>query len=225
MYGQSQAMLKRSITRYIVKQGLRPGDPLPNEADLMRALGVSRHPLRESVKSLQGLGILEIRPGRGTFVGQAGLAPLEETLSFQLSMSAADDLTTARELLQVREVLELGLTQSVMDSIERIDFGALESAVQTMESEAAAGRYCSDADRAFHRELYKPVDNDLLLQLLDVFWKVFKRVDDLLPASQHSPVTVASWHREIIDILQKRDVTRFRLSMQNQFAEIHQRFS
>ena len=62
------------IKQYIVDNALRPGDPLPTEFDLSRSLGISRNSLREALKALETIGVVETRHGLGSFVGHA-LAP------------------------------------------------------------------------------------------------------------------------------------------------------
>ena len=67
----------------ILDRRLRAGAPLPTEAELMEDLGVSRNSVREALKALQALDIVEIRHGYGTYVGQASLTPLIDGLTFR----------------------------------------------------------------------------------------------------------------------------------------------
>ena len=74
------------IKQLIATNGLRPGGCLPSESDLCDSLGVSRSSLREAVRTLSTLEIVEVQHGRGTFVGNATLRPLVETLAFRMNM-------------------------------------------------------------------------------------------------------------------------------------------
>src|SRR5215471_3539788 len=60
--------IQEEIKGYVIRNNLRPGDPLPSEGDLARQLGIGRNSVREAVKSLEVLGILEARAGSGLFV-------------------------------------------------------------------------------------------------------------------------------------------------------------
>ena len=55
--------VQEKIKSYVIENGLRPGDPLPSEADFAQQLGVSRNSVREAAKSLQTLGYIEARVG------------------------------------------------------------------------------------------------------------------------------------------------------------------
>src|SRR5690606_5312513 len=104
-----QRALQDAIKALIVERGLAPGAALPPEFELMEGLDVSRHPLREAMKELEALAIVDIRHGHGTYVGSVSLSGLEAGLAFRSALSVHGDLADIRNLLEVREVLENGL--------------------------------------------------------------------------------------------------------------------
>lgn len=81
------------IKRYILDERLRPGDPLPTEPALCEALGASRSSVREAVKILDALDIVDVRHGHGTYVGRLSLSALVESLTFRGLLSPT---TTSR---------------------------------------------------------------------------------------------------------------------------------
>ncbi len=103
----------------------------------MEDLGVSRNSVREALKALQALDIVEIRHGYGTYVGQASLTPLVDGLTFRTLALLGDDAHALGEILQVREVLEEGLIRRITPPLTDADLDALEEIVVRME---AAGR-------------------------------------------------------------------------------------
>ena len=77
------SQIQREVMQLILDRKLRAGAPLPTEAELMEDLGVSRNSVREALKALQALDIVEIRHGYGTYVGEASLTPLVDGLTFR----------------------------------------------------------------------------------------------------------------------------------------------
>src|SRR5258708_4187576 len=100
------AELSEAIVDLITEQNLLPGAPLPTEAQLTADLQTSRGPLREALKALQAQGIVEVRHGYGTFVGPASADAMLPWLTFR-----ARSASTLADLLDLRELLEIGLTR------------------------------------------------------------------------------------------------------------------
>lgn len=221
----NQRALQESIKRLIVERGLTAGSPLPPERELTEELAVSRHPLREAMKALEALGIVDIRHGHGTYVGSVSLSGLEAGLAFHSVLSARGDLSDIRDLVEVRQVLETGLIPRVLAAYDDIDIAALTGAVEAMETAAAAGEYEPDADWRFHEALYRPLHNKLVLDLLKVFWRVFDSLNPHLPREQDSPRTNAGWHRAILDALTRRDEAALTAAVTEHFRGIRARVS
>jgi len=221
----NQLALQDAVKRLIIVGGLEPGAPLPTEFELMRELGVSRNPLREAMKALEALGIVDIRHGYGTYVGSGVLSGLEAGLAFRGELSAQGDLTDIRDLLEVREVLESGLVGRTLAAYDQLDIAALETCVEAMEREAEHGRYAPEQDWAFHETLYRPLGNQLVLDLLQVFWRVFRSLDDRLPRAGDTPAETARWHRTILDALRARDEPALRAAVIEHFRGIRARLS
>ena len=76
--------VQTAIRNFIADNNLRTGDALPPETQLTKQLGVSRNAIREAVKSLEMVGIVEVRRGSGLFVGDFSLDPLLDNLPYGL---------------------------------------------------------------------------------------------------------------------------------------------
>jgi DNA-binding FadR family transcriptional regulator len=219
----NQRALQEAIKRLIVDRGLAPGTLLPTEAELMQQLDVSRHPLREAMKALEALGIVDIRHGYGTYVGSVPLSALEAGLAFRSALSMQGDHADIHNLLEVRQVLEAGLVRRVLDAHDLLDFAGLEATVAGMEREAEQGRYAPELDWTFHETLYRPLGNQLVLDLLQVFWRVFNALDEQLPRAAETPQVTARWHRQILDALRARDESAMRAAVDEHFRGIRAR--
>jgi DNA-binding FadR family transcriptional regulator len=219
----NQQALQQAIREYIVESRLDPGVPLPAEAELMDRFGVSRHPLREAMKALEAVGIVDIRHGYGTFVGSGSLASLRDGLQFRAALSLHGDLAAIRELLQVRRALETGLVDEVLAHRDELDLPALRVAVDRLEKAATTDEYQADADWTFHRLLYEPIGNGLVLEMLEVFWTVFHRLDRVLPVGSATPPVIAGWHVEILGAIESGDRDRLSAAVAAHFDGISER--
>lgn len=208
----------------ILDRKLRPGALLPTEAELMEELGVSRNSVREALKALQALDIVEIRHGYGTYVGQASLMPLADGLTFRTLVQLADDTHALAEILQVREVLEEGLVRRVAVLLTDDELSQLEALVRKMEESAGTGAAFPDLDREFHETLYRSLGNELVPQLLGAFWNVFHRVAGVRGwARDPAPEVTVRRHRDIVTALRARDVERAQRAMADHFRGIEAR--
>lgn len=209
--------LQERIVDLIHDQGLAPGAPLPTEPQLMAALGASRNSVREAVRALQALGIVEIRHGRGTFVGEAPLTVLTPSLTFHVrARSTTPGVTALRELVQVRELMEVGLIGTVADDISPARLAALEALAARMGDDP-------EADRAFHALLYESCGNELVLQLIQVFWDVYHRVENTLEPPVHQAARTIANHLAIVDALRTGDAEAAREAMRRHFDDVRAR--
>lgn len=214
--------LTNDITALILERGLLPGDPLPTEQDLMAELGVGRNSLREAIKVLQALGIIDTRHGFGMFVAQDNLNALYDSLAFRGQMSLRHHGHEASELVDVRQALETGLIGLAIHAVTEQHLAALEQCVSAMEERAARGESFIEQDKDFHRILFEPLDNRLLSNLLGVFWDVYRTIYDAIDTDPQitQPVKTAQDHRDILDAVRKQDITTARALISEHFHGI-----
>jgi DNA-binding FadR family transcriptional regulator len=212
--------IKEQIKRIIVERGLQTGDPLPTEAELVRILGVSRNTLREAIRSLQTLGMVAVRHGHGTFVGDFSMDPLVDGLTFRILSDMKRSIRTVHELLELRQVIESGLITRVVGQLTAEDLAELRQLVAGMEMRAMHGEAAPIEDRAFHEALYRPLENGLVIQLLQAFWDVFRSVRDKLPGIPPPLTVTAAQHREILDAVESRDPITAAQAMTEHFRGI-----
>lgn len=211
------------IKAYIVQHGLVPGDPLPTEFEFVRQLGISRNSLREALKSLETVGIVETRHGLGSYVGRASLEPLIAGMAFNLVQGINEDTRTLRELLELREILEVELVRRVIGRHTPEQLDALEAIVAAMEEQAASGVADTEADRAFHDALYEPLENRVVTQLLGAFFDILVSVESQLPEATHTPADNARWHRAIVEAMRLGDEAAAVAAMSEQFTGARKR--
>lgn len=209
----------------ILARGLDVGDPMPTEAELTEELGVGRNTVREALKVLQALGVVEVRHGFGTFVAGGGFGSLLSSLAFRGQLSLRHGGAEALELVDVRQALEAGLVGSAIQAMTAEDFTALDRIVVQMETKAEAGLPFTDEDRAFHQRLYRPLNSELLSNLLDVFWVVYRRIHEAVGEGQEDLVLSARQHREILNSVFAKDTATAVDRMNRHFDGIRKRLN
>ncbi len=91
------------IERRFVSGELKVGDQLPSERELAEQFGVSRIAVREAVKALREKGLVEIRPGRGTFITNGTEGVVRHSLGLLMQFEAVG---ASPNLVEVREIME-----------------------------------------------------------------------------------------------------------------------
>ncbi|MFJ4278876.1 FadR/GntR family transcriptional regulator [Streptomyces massasporeus] len=217
--------LQERIKKLIIDRRLASGAPLPTEPELMEHLGASRNSVREALKALQAMGIVEIRHGFGTYVGPMSLAPMIEGLAFRTVAGHYRGEDSLLQLLELREAVETGLVSRLAGRIPPADLVELDGLVDRMEEEAAQGAGLAETDRAFHATLYRGLDNVLLCEVLEAFWDAFHRVRTDLGGEPQDPKVTCRQHREILDAVRSGDSMRAEEAIREHFGNIRARLS
>src|SRR3954452_14917545 len=118
----------------IVAGDLRPGDRLPKENDLAERLGLSRNSLREAVKALSLIRVLDVRQGDGTYVTSLAPQLLLDALSFVVDFHRDD---TVLEFFEVRRILEPAATALAAQRMTDEDVDALQKVLDSLRDDAS----------------------------------------------------------------------------------------
>ena len=143
---------------------LNPGDRLPSERELSEKFGVSRTVIREAVKALQEKGLVEIRPGVGTFVHDGMANIMRQSLG---RMVMKDKRHGLENLTQVREIFEPEIAGIAAEHAGPEDISAMQEAIVAMDAAMADIDAYITADQAFHRALARATQNALIVDLID----------------------------------------------------------
>lgn len=197
--------LQAEIMDLILERELESGDPLPTESELTQVLGIGRNTLRESLKVLQALGVVEIRHGFGMFVAPSNFDALADGLTFRGRLSLRHEGKEALQLVDVRQALESGLIGDAMDVTTPEHLAEIERTVQRMEAAAKRGKGFPEIDAEFHRLLFAPLENELLSNLMAIFWKVYSKIHTELGGEPGDLMETASIHRDILDAVRAGD--------------------
>ena len=214
--GVSQTdVVVEGIRQLLIDGRLRPGDRLPVEKDLAAALGVSRNPLREGVRALSMMGVLETRQGDGTYVTKLEPSMLLAPIGFVVDLQDGSGTT---HLHSVRRILE---TEAAAAAALRVGVSELEAAAELLQHNEAElsldepnHETVIENDIAFHRIIAEAAGNPVLTALIDALGG--RTMRDRLRRSITQPGADETAHREHLSILAAltaRDANRARTWM------------
>lgn len=205
------------VKSYIIEHALVPGDALPPETELAEQLGVSRNSVREAVKSLETLGIVEAKTGAGLFVRNFSFDPLLENLAYGLMF----DLQDLADILEVRFHIEHSMIDQAVAAVTEEQLAELRAILTRMNDALAQGETYADEDRLFHRTLWANVNNRTVGKIVDIFWMVFAQAQQrsAVPANPDHEV-IYQWHVKIVDALEAQDTEAARIAMVQHYGNI-----
>jgi GntR family transcriptional regulator, transcriptional repressor for pyruvate dehydrogenase complex len=207
--------IAQQILGQIADGALRPGDRLPTEHRLLEQFGVGRSTLREALRSLSGMGVLDIRHGHGVYVAdgaaQAGLRQLDWALL--LGSREMLDLVEARKALeiQIAALAAERATQAELDSMA----GCLARlrAARTRQEE-----YAADVD--FHLAVARATQNDVFVRLIRTLRDLIQRMLWQSPAQRAGRVEE---HERILRAIARRDPEAAAAAAREHFRETEAR--
>lgn len=229
--GRSQTdVVIEGIKDLLTRGELEPGSRLPTEKDLAAQFGVSRGSLREGVRALAALGVLEPRQGDGTYVTSLDprtlLSPLGFLADLQLPAHATD-------LLAVRRVLEAESVALAATRVTDDELAELDQVLAVVDRNLASAPDLDlvaiiHADTEFHRLIAKASGNRPLAGIIDTLAGRTFRTRLWRAISDRGSVEEAqAEHRAILDELVRHDPERARIRMAmhllgvEQFTETH----
>lgn len=201
-----QPIVKENVTKIIVQQlteyildELEDGDKLPSEKELIDDLQIGRSSLREALRAVEALGLIEVRAGSGSYVtkdtGKIFRKPIELGL-FSGSQSI-------EELIEARAVFELGLVDLIVDHIDEKALEELEDAVEQMEASGEDLEKVLAADFLFHQILYRTTRNNILYHISDLVYQIISEVKhEYFTKPEHFRIS-CKLHRNIVEALKE----------------------
>jgi DNA-binding FadR family transcriptional regulator len=213
------AEVRRQVRHFILESGLQPGDRLPTEEQIAGAIGVSRTAVREGLRSLEAIGMIEARQGDGRYVRVFNLDALLESLHYSLAL----DPQPIRDLLEVREALEVAFIDRAMSLLTQADLEHLREIVKAMGEKAKSQGFFPDEDMAFHRAIFARVGNTVLDKILSAFWGLLRNLIDKPLLRPRNPIQTYERHVEILAVIEARDAERARKALRIHFDDIKER--
>ncbi len=165
--------VEQRLREYFKQKGLKAGDALPKEVELVEVLGVSRSVVREALSRLRMLGMIDVRKRRGTILTEPDImGGMERILEPHL---LGDE--TMKQLFEIRLMLEVGLGDFLFKRIGKKDFQKLETII-AREKTATQKAERIQLDVQFHSALYQITGNQTLIRFQKMLIPLFQYIAD-----------------------------------------------
>ncbi len=209
------------ITNAIISGELKPGDKIPTELELSESIGVGRNSVREAIKILVSLGVLQIRRAEGTFVCDSFNDHMLDPLVYGLIM----EKDASRDIVELRRVFETGILEVVIRRVTDGQLRQVERAFRHLEqvvnSPDVTAEQVLDADIAFHRVLVQITDNNLIDRVSNMIERLTvpsrrRTIEQML--SLDNGRRMIDLHAELVDMIRERDSVGISAAMEHHFS-------
>lgn len=207
----------RQIERLILTK-LQPGDKLPSERELAEMLGVSRSSIRDAIRSLELVGIVEPRQGAGTIVREISaeqlVNPLSNALVRQQQMVA--------ELLDFRKMLEPPLAARATAHASAEEVAEMEEILARQEQKLAEGELAIGEDSEFHYAIALASGNSVVLKVIDILMDLLRATRERTLQVEGRPPKSLAGHRKILAAIKKHDAEAAKAAMRRHIEDVEE---
>jgi GntR family transcriptional repressor for pyruvate dehydrogenase complex len=204
------ASIMEILTNFLLSGELKPGDKLPTEVELAQKFGVGRNSVREAIKMLSSVGVVQAIRGSGIYIAKSVSASMLNPLILGLVFEQG----TSHELIQLRLLLDIGAAEIALEHIQDNEIERLEAINLQLEEEGKKREHnqhrLRDIDLLFHGELYQISGNRLLAKVGEAIYKLFYA--SIEKTVEADPEGAYQSHKMIIDALKKKDPSLVRKS-------------
>ncbi|WP_430812099.1 MULTISPECIES: FadR/GntR family transcriptional regulator [unclassified Carboxylicivirga] len=160
--------VEAKIISYIEDRGLKPGDTLPTEFELVNTFGVSRNVVREAMSRLRMLGLIQTRPKRGIIITEP---PLLNGLKKVFNPNLFK-LQTIKEMMGLRIALEVGISDFIFNNRTEKLIEELEQIV-AQQKNISIDMLSVEDEMRFHTKIYEMAGNQFIIQLNEIIQPIF----------------------------------------------------
>ena len=207
----------RQIERLILKK-LQPGDKLPSERELAETLGVSRSSIRDAIRSLELMGMVEPRQGAGTIVREISSDSLVNPLANAIKRK--DELIS--ELLDFRLMLEPPLAARAATRVSADEIAEMEEILQRQSDKHSRGEAAVAEDSEFHYAIALASGNSVVLKVLDILMDLLRDTRERSLQVEGRLQRSLAGHRRILAALKRHDAEAAKAAMRRHIEDVEE---
>lgn len=214
-----------ALTDAMINRELRPGDKIPTEAEMAEDMGVGRNSIREAIKILVYLGVLEIRRAEGTFVCEGFSESMIDPMIYGIILDKEDSY---ENLMELREMIEVGVLQLAMAKVKEEELKSLKEKLGHMKTAIEAGSENVEnafwADNEFHDAICNIGKNPLVNKINQVvrvltYSMRFTTVETMIKTGRGQELYEA--HQKIYEMIENKVTDNLNMAVRKTyFSEI-----
>lgn len=207
----------KQIERLIIKK-LNPGDKLPSERELAETLHVSRSSIRDAIRGLELMGLVEPRQGAGTIVREISAEP--PVNPFINALKRRQELVG--ELLDFRKMLEPPLAARAATHASGEEISEMEEILQRQERKQTEDAPAVEEDAEFHYSIALASGNSVVLKVLDILMDLLRDTRERsLQVRGRSQKSLAG-HRRILAAIKRHDAEAAKAAMRRHIEDVEE---
>jgi len=203
------------INEIVTRDNLRVGDKLPSERELSEQLGVGRSSVREALRALELLGLIETRRGEGTFLKNYRHNRFIDILGYFLLR----DAKTKKDLIEMRKILELDAVRLACRRATAKHFEEMERILAASWERLAKGEIPTEEDYMFHRVICRSSRNSVLHRIWAPLVEYSESARSSSLAREGRAKTALEEHEQILEAIRSGDeeaaAEKMRLHLEN----------
>ena len=188
------------LKQNIINGNWSAGEKIPSENDLVKMLGVSRISVREALKQLVSLGLLEARQGEGTFVKRLEADSYMSDLLPLMVLNRENII----ELIKYREIIEVGAIALAVERADDSDIQALEENIKIHEQCKNVQEKAAQMDLEFHLLIAKASKNPFVIKANSIIKDIFHAVMEQI-VKEMGTAPGLYYHKKLITAIKQRN--------------------
>lgn len=192
------------ITNALIHKELKPGDQLPTETELTTSLGVGRSSVREAIKVLQAMGVVEVRRGEGTFVATKASGSALNPMLYQLLIEPG----TMQDIMELRLMFEPAYSVMAARNATPEDLEQISRVQHDFENLANQGVQTGEDDMKFHHAILQATHNPYVIRIGEIILKIF--IESVSKSVRQVPQKAVEDHRRICEAIKNKNEVEVR---------------
>jgi len=197
--GSLAKTVMEQIEEAMLNKELLPGDRLPTESELCKRVGVGKSSVREAIKMLEALGVIEIRQGDGTYIASSISERSINPLIFQLLI----DYGNNADILELRSMFEPAYVLLAMEKASQEDINRIKKVQEEFKKKVGCVTQTADDDIAFHIAILEATHNAFIIRIGTTIMHLF--LASITSSMKNIPQQAVTDHENILKAFIAKD--------------------